>query len=56
MSKVRYLGLDVHADAITVAVAEPGGEVRSVGEIPNRLEAIRRLVKRLGPAADLRAC
>lgn len=29
MSKVRFIGLDVHADTIAVAVAEPGGEVRS---------------------------
>jgi transposase len=56
MAKLRYLGLDVHAASITVAVAEPGGEVRSVGQIPNRPDAVRRLVNRLGPAAQLRAC
>lgn len=27
MSTVRFVGLDVHADTIAVAVAEPGGEV-----------------------------
>ena len=36
MKKVRFVGLDVHADTIAVAVAEPGGTVRSVGMIPNR--------------------
>jgi len=56
MSKVRFLGLDVHADTISVAVAEPNGEVRSYGVIPNRLEAIRRMVKKLGPRGELRAC
>jgi len=56
MSKVRFLGLDVHADTIAVAVAEPGGEVRALGIIPNRLERIRKLVKKLGPAGNLRAC
>ena len=56
MSKVRFLGLDVHADTIAVAVAEPNGEVRAVGIIPNSPESIRRLVKKLGPAEDLRAC
>ncbi len=56
MSKVRFLGLDVHAETIAVAVAEPAGEVRSLGMIPNRLEAIRGLVKKLGPAERLRAC
>lgn len=56
MSKVRWIGLDVHADTIAVAVAEPTGEVRSLGVIPNRPESLRKLVKRLGPAEQLRAC
>ena len=34
MKKVRFIGLDVHADTIAVAVAEPGGEVRSLGDDP----------------------
>ena len=54
--KVRFLGLDVHAETITVAVAEPEGEVRSLGTIPNRAESVRKLVRRLGPAEQLRAC
>ena len=54
--KVRFLGLDVHAETIAVAVAEPEGEVRSLGTIPNRAECIRKLIKKLGPAAKLRAC
>ena len=48
MKRVQFVGLDVHADTIAVAVAEPGGTVRSVGVIPNRPESIRKLVKRLG--------
>jgi transposase len=56
MSKIRFVGLDVHADTIAVAVAEADGEVRRYGTIPNQLEAIRRMVKKLGPAEDLRAC
>jgi transposase len=56
MKKVRFLGLDVHAETIAVAVAEPDGEVRSLGIIPNREESIRRLIKKLGPAEQLRAC
>jgi len=31
MKKVRWMGLDVHADTIAVAVAEPTGEVRALG-------------------------
>ncbi len=56
MRKVRFLGLDVHAATIAVAVAEPRGEVRSLGTIPNRPESIRKLVKKLGPAEQLRVC
>ena len=48
MKRVQFVGLDVHADTIAVAVAEPGGTVRSVGVIPNRPESIRKLVKQLG--------
>ena len=29
--KLRFVGLDVHAETIAVAVAEPEGEVRSLG-------------------------
>jgi hypothetical protein len=43
MSNVRFIGLDVHAETIAVAVAESTGEVPSVGEIPNRPESIRKL-------------
>jgi len=54
--KLRFLGLDVHAETIAVAIAEPDGEVRSLGTIPNRAESIRKLVKKLGPVEKLRAC
>lgn len=56
MSKVRFLGLDVHAETIAVAVAETGGEVRSLGTIPNQPESLRKLVKKLGPVDQVRAC
>ena len=56
MSKVKFVGLDVHAETIAVAVAEPGGEVRSLGIVPNRQESIRKLVRKLGPAEHLRVC
>ena len=56
MSNVRFIGLDVHAETIAVAVAEPDGEVRALGVIPNRSESIRKLVKKLGPASQLRVC
>jgi hypothetical protein len=51
--KLRFLGLDVHAETIAVAIAEPDGKVRSLGTIPNRAESIRKLIKKLGPAEKL---
>ena len=51
-----YVGLDVHADTIAVAVAEEGGEVRSIGTIPNREGAITRLVKKLNASGPWEAC
>src|SRR6478609_4651660 len=56
MSKIRFLGLDVHADTIAVSVAEPDGEVRPLGIIPNRLESVRKVVAKLGPVNQLKAC
>src|SRR2546425_5735683 len=55
-SNLRYLGLDVHAETIAVAVAEPGGEVRPLGIIPNRPEAVAKLVGKLGSREHLRVC
>jgi len=55
-NKVRFLGLDVHAETIAVAIAEPDGDVRSLGTIANRAESIRKLVKKLGSVEQLKAC
>lgn len=56
MRNVRFIGLDVHAETIAVAVAEPGGEVRSLGTIPNRPEPLARLIRKLGKPDQLRVC
>jgi transposase len=53
---LRFVGLDVHAATIAAAVAEPTGDVRDLGMIPNDPEAVRKLMKRLGPAEALRVC
>ena len=50
----RFIGLDVHAETIAVAVAEGRGQVRSLGTIPNRPEAVRRLLGKLGKSGELR--
>jgi transposase len=54
--KLRFLGLDVHAETIAVAVAEPDGEVRNLGTIANREDSIRKFIKKLGSPEQLRAC
>jgi len=56
MSKIRFVGLDVHADTIAVAVAEEAGEVRSLGTIPNRLESVRKMIGKLAPVGTLKCC
>jgi transposase len=53
---MRFVGLDVHAETIAVAVAEPDGEVRSIGTIPNRQESVSRLVKKLSGSGSWEAC
>ncbi len=44
MKRIKFVGLDVHAETMAVAVAEQEGEVKSLGLIPNREESIRKLV------------
>lgn len=57
MSKVtRYVGMDVHAETISVAIVEGRGVARSLGTIANRPEAIRRLMGKLGERSTLRVC
>jgi len=52
----RYVGMDVHAATIAVAVVEGRGVPRSLGVIDNRPEAVRRLIGRLGDPSTLRVC
>src|SRR5260370_2805098 len=54
--KLRFLGMDGHAETIAAALADPDGEVRSLGTIPNRIESVRKLLKKLGPVEKLRVC
>ena len=57
MSKsTRYLGLDVHAETITAAVAEGRKKVRSLGQFPNRPESVRKFIEKLGGAEGLKVC
>ena len=51
-----YVGMDVHAETIAIAVAEGRGDARSLGIIPNRPEAVRRIIGHLGPRKNLKVC
>ena len=53
-----FIGLDVHADTISVAVAEPGreGQVHSMGIIANRPDSIRKLIKKLRGKSEIQVC
>lgn len=53
---MRHVGLDVHAETIAIAVAEPDGQVRELGTIRNCPEAVRKLIAKLGGPAGLRVC
>ena len=52
----RYVGLDVHAETIAAAVGEGNGKVRSLGQFPNRAEAVRKFMAKLGEPQSLRVC
>ena len=52
----RYLGLDVHAETITAAIAEGRGKIRSLGKFPNRAEPVRKLIEKLGGGKGLKVC
>jgi transposase len=49
METVRFVGLDVHADSIAIAVAEPGrGEPAGLATIPNDTVMLLKRVRKLG--------
>src|SRR6266403_2639586 len=57
--RITYVGLDVHKDAVVVAICEGGirGEVREYGRIANTATALDRLIRKLGDGGvRLRFC
>jgi transposase len=56
MNKITYVGLDVHAATIVIALLEDGQEKPEVREIPNDPSVIRKTMQRLGKGRKLRCC
>lgn len=53
MKVLRHVGLDVHAQSISVAVADESG-TRSLGKIPHDIARLKRLLKKLGKPGELK--
>lgn len=52
---IRFVGLDVHARSVAIAVAEEGRDpARPLSQIPNDLGRILKVLDRLGPREGLR--
>lgn len=56
-TKVRYVGLDVHAESIVIAVADRGGcPAEIVKSIPQKLPRLLEELRRLGSYSSLKVC
>jgi len=56
-TNLRFVGLDVHKDSISIAVAENGREpARLLETIPADGIQLLKVLGRLGPKARLRVC
>lgn len=54
---IRYAGLDVHKDSISIAVAEEGrGEARFLASIPNDSAILIRKLRKIGSTNSIRCC
>ncbi|MBL9007005.1 MAG: transposase, partial [Myxococcales bacterium] len=53
---IHSVGLDVHKETIAVALCDEMGRVTSLGTIPNRPDAIARLMRKLSSRATLSVC
>jgi len=52
----RSVGMDVHAETVSRAVAEGRNQVRSLGTMANRPETVRRVLGKPGKLTELRVC
>lgn len=52
-----YVGLDVHANSISVAVAAAGeGDVRSLGNVAHDIGTLRKCLKKIGDIRTMKIC
>jgi hypothetical protein len=57
MIKMRFVGLDVHKDSITIAVADSDGSAPQViATAPHENRALLKQLKKLGACSELRCC
>ncbi len=58
MEKLRFVGLDVHKESITIAVAEAdsGLPPENLATIPSDTALLLKRLRKLGPLSHLRCC
>ena len=57
MSKVRFVGLDVHKDSIAIAVADSDGSApETLATIPNDIAVLLKWLRKLERTGELRCC
>jgi hypothetical protein len=57
--QLLYVGLDVHAQTVSIAIAESSGEVRHYGTVSSCLSTLEKTMCRIRnahPGAELRVC
>lgn len=57
MEKLRFVGLDVHAESIAIAVADAGnGPAAELAKVRYSIDAVIKALRKLGSAESLRCC